>query len=55
MITLDVTTKPIKKVIRRAYVRRELMALGRILKFLALVFLGGYALNLIIQALFLFI
>lgn len=55
MITLDINTAAIKKLRRRAYVRRELMALGRILNFLALVFLGGYALNLIIQALFLFI
>ena len=51
MITLDITTKPIKKIMRRAYVRRELAALGRIAKFLGGAFISGYAFYLIVEAL----
>lgn len=33
MITLDTTTKPIRKIVRRSKVRQELKALGQILGF----------------------
>lgn len=55
MITLDINTAAIKKLRRRAYVRRELTALGRIAKMLLGAALIAFSINLLFQAVWLFI
>ena len=55
MITLDINTAAIRKLRRRAYVRRELMALGRIAKMLLGAAFIGWSINLLFQAVWLFI
>lgn len=54
MIILDIKTKPIKKVMRRAYVRRELAALGRIARMLLGAAFIAWSINLLFQAIWLF-